>query len=579
MKTYILFLSLLVIPCIVAAQQTISGKSQPKAIRFGQPAPATTIKLLPDLIIVGERFTDLNGNNIIDADETSHISFSIENIGKGEARSVRVVVSQTNAALAQHLSFTSNLMLGHVPANQKHNLVIPVTASMDLPDDLAKFRIEVIEERGLDAFPLEMTIEAAAFREPRIVVADAIFSTEHGGMVKLNFPVSLKVLLQNVGRGDARDVRAEFMFPNPNCIVLSDTNVFASSKLLRGDTKEMDFLFTATRRYTEPTIPVRVRVTEMYGRFGTDTVFHVNLNQSLLARSQVVIEGSRNEESEIKMASLVPETDRNIPVNDFKNPNRIALVIGNEDYSRYQRTLGSESNVAFARNDAIIFREYLIQTLGFAEENVYLITDGTTGEMLQKIDLVARLATKIGPEAELLFYYAGHGQPDEVTQIPYIIPVDVSATNLSAAIRLSDIYERFSQTGARRITVFLDACFSGGGREAGLLAARAVRIRPRENLIAGNMVVFSASTGEQSALPHNEKQHGLFTFHLLRKLQETAGNISYQELSDHLQRTVALDALRVNHKEQDPQTNVSVQVIDTWSQWRFIYPDTTIERQ
>ncbi|HSW68354.1 MAG TPA: hypothetical protein VLH16_07225, partial [Bacteroidales bacterium] len=110
-----------------------------------------------------------------------------------------------------------------------------------------------------------------------------------------------------------------------------------------------------------------------------------------------------------------------------------------------------------------------------------------------------------------------------------------------------------------------------------LLAARAVRIRPRADMITGNMVVFSASTGEQSALPHTEKQHGLFTFHLLKKLQETAGNISYQELSDHLQRTVALDALRVNHKEQDPQTNVSMQVLDTWSAWRFIYPTETTQ--
>ncbi len=577
MKTRILILSLLIIPVYVAAQQTISGKSQPKTVRFGQTGPTTTLRLMPDLIIVGERFTDANGNSIIDADETSNISFSIENIGKGEARSVKISVSQKEDTLAPHLSFTRSFTLGHIPANQKRDIVIPVTASMNLHDEFAKFLIEVTEERGLDAFPLEMTIETASFREPRIVVADAIFSTDDGGMVKLNFPIILKVLLQNVGRGDARDLRAEFIFPNPNCIMLGDTNVFATSKLSSGDTKEMDFLFTATRRYIEPSIPVRLRVSEVYGQFGTDTVFHVHLNQNLLARNQVVIEGSRSQNAEIRMASLVPETDRNIPVNDFKNPNRIALVIGNEDYSRYQRTLGSESNVAFARNDAIIFREYLIRTLGFLEENVYLITDGTTGEMLQKIDLVTRLVAKIGPEAELLFFYAGHGQPDEVTQIPYIIPVDVSATNLSAAIKLSDIYEKFSQTGARKITVFIDACFSGGGREAGLLAARAVRIRPRADMITGNMVVFSASTGEQSALPHTEKQHGLFTFHLLKKLQETAGNISYQELSDHLQRTVALDALRVNHKEQDPQTNVSMQVLDTWSAWRFIYPTETTQ--
>ena len=49
--------------------------------------------------------------------------------------------------------------------------------------------------------------------------------------------------------------------------------------------------------------------------------------------------------------------DSNIPENK-KVANRYALVIGNQDYTSYQRTLSSEQNVDYAENDATIFKQY-----------------------------------------------------------------------------------------------------------------------------------------------------------------------------------------------------------------------------
>jgi len=224
-------------------------------------------------------------------------------------------------------------------------------------------------------------------------------------------------------------------------------------------------------------------------------------------------------------------------------------------------------NVVFARNDASVFKEYVVRVLGFPEENVYLLQDATTGEMNQKLELISKLAIKTGSDAELLFYYAGHGLPDENTHTSYLIPVDVSGTNLYSAIKLADIYKKFSETGCKRITVLLDACFSGGGRESGLLASRSILIKPSEEIISGNMVVFSATKGDQSAMPYRSEKHGLFTYYLLKKLQETSGNISYGNLADYLTKKVSLESLKINQKEQDPEVNVSKQVNDVWASW------------
>ena len=200
---------------------------------------------------------------------------------------------------------------------------------------------------------------------------------------------------------------------------------------------------------------------------------------------------------------------------------------------------------------------------------MHFLLNATAGQMSQEIDLISKILSKLGDEAELIVYYAGHGFPDELTKIPYLIPVDVSATNLNSAIKLSEIYTKLSSTGASKVTVFLDACFTGGGRNSGLVASRGVKVKPKEGSLNGNLLVFSASSEDQSALPCHDEGHGMFTYHLLRKLQETKGDVSMGELSDYLDDSVSLQSLKENKKEQDPKVNTSQKVINVWRNWEF----------
>ena len=52
---------------------------------------------------------------------------------------------------------------------------------------------------------------------------------------------------------------------------------------------------------------------------------------------------------------------------------------------------------------------------------------------------------------------------------------------------------------------------TGGSRNLGLLASRGIKIKPKEESLSGNMVVFSASQEDQSALPYHDEKHGVFT--------------------------------------------------------------------
>jgi len=63
-------------------------------------------------------------------------------------------------------------------------------------------------------------------------------------------------------------------------------------------------------------------------------------------------------------------------------------------------------------------------------------------------------------------------------------------------------------------------------RNQGLISARGVKIKPKENALNGNFVVFAATNEDQTAMSYKEKGHGVFTYFLLKKLQATKGNVS-----------------------------------------------------
>jgi len=264
------------------------------------------------------------------------------------------------------------------------------------------------------------------------------------------------------------------------------------------------------------------------------------------------------------------DVDTDIPQTKLNSPNTIALVIGNEDYSSHQTGLNPEVNVAFAEHDARIFHQYLTRTLGVPEKNIELLINAKLVETKRALTKLNLLIKAMNGDANVIVYYAGHGLPHESTKEPYLIPVDISANDLGMAIKLSDFYKQLTEHPSEKITVFLDACFSGGAREQGLLAARGVKIQPREEQTQGRLVVFAAASGNQSALPYKEKGHGMFTYHLLKALQTNKGNITLGDLSEYLIKEVGIQSLMINSREQTPAVNKSPTIKDEWFDW-FIY--------
>lgn len=257
--------------------------------------------------------------------------------------------------------------------------------------------------------------------------------------------------------------------------------------------------------------------------------------------------------------SKLPDVDINIPKNNIVRRNTYAIIIGNEDYKSKQPSLSYESNVKFAVNDAKIFKEYLINTLGIPNTNITYLTNATSAEISQAINKLKQIPL-INPNAEIIFYFAGHGLPDDKTKEQYLIPVDVNNSNLSFGIKINDLEKELTANNPKKVLIILDACFSGAARNESLLANRAVRVRPKENVVKGNTIILSSSSNEESAKAYDEMQHGMFTYYLLKRIQETKGNVDLQNIFDYLYFNVREKSLLINNQIQTPTITKSSQI-------------------
>jgi len=399
------------------------------------------------------------------------------------------------------------------------------------------------------------------------VVDNSVTGGRAGNLVR-KAPFDLQVLIQNTQYGKAEDVTVSISLP-PNVMSLTNNQTTSIPLLKPGETKSIVYSLIVNDLYADNQIPIKINISEKHGKFAQDKTLTLSLNQAVAA-NKIVVEGTqtRVEIPPITIASLSAVVDKNIPNTGNTHSNRYALIIGNEDYSSRQSGLAKEVNVDFAANDARIFKEYAVNTLGVPERQVKLLIDATAAEIRRELDWISRLAEIGEGNAELIFYYSGHGLPDENTHESYLIPVDVSGTNITEGIKLSEVYGKLTKSPSRRVTVFLDACFSGGARNQGLLAMKSVKIKPKTDEFKGNMVVFASSSGEESSGVDREKQHGYFTWFLLRKLQETKGESTYKEMKDYLIKNVTFETTLVS-KPQTPRVMVSPEAEGAWESWSF----------
>ena len=252
------------------------------------------------------------------------------------------------------------------------------------------------------------------------------------------------------------------------------------------------------------------------------------------------------------------DVDINLPENPATNEHTFAVIFANENYQE-------EVKVEYALNDGEMFKTYCNKVLGIPADNIHIRKDATLNNMRAEITWMQQVAKAYKGQAHFIVFYAGHGIPDEKTGTSYLLPVDGKGTMLSTGYSLANFYQQLGEMEAQNITVFMDACFSGSKRGDGMLAsARGVAIKAKPQAPKGKMVVFSAAQGDETAYPFKEKEHGLFTYYLLKKLKETKGNVSFEDLGNYVSDQVSRKSIVANGKSQTPAVVPSAGIAGNW---------------
>lgn len=254
------------------------------------------------------------------------------------------------------------------------------------------------------------------------------------------------------------------------------------------------------------------------------------------------------------------DVDTRIAVNDQSDPNTFALIISNENY-KY------EQPVPFALNDGETFKLYCEKTLGIPEKNIRYVGDATLNDMRMQLQWLEKVMKAYGGEARAIVYYSGHGMPSEDGRHAYLLPVDGNSSLEGSGLSTAGLYKQLGDIPSKATIVFLDACFSGARRDGQMLASsRGVAIKAKEAPVTGNMVVFSAAQGDETAYPYMEKQHGLFTYYILEQMQSQGGNVTLGDLADNVKKQVSRTSIVENDKSQTPTVLASA-TTDDWRKW------------
>ncbi len=263
-----------------------------------------------------------------------------------------------------------------------------------------------------------------------------------------------------------------------------------------------------------------------------------------------------NDESKIRSLDMTKKINI-APSTGKKKTNTFALIIANEEYEM-------ASNVEMATFDGLAMKEYFSKTYGLTDNQILYYPNATFGKINKAMNDLKNIAEAYDGKINLVLYYAGHGIPDNATKDAYIMPVDVDGTDPSVCYSLKKLYSEIDAMHLNQAVVLLDACFSGAKRDGNMIvAARGVAIKPNEEKPKGNTIVISATSGEETAFSYKEEQHGMFTYFLLKYIQENNGKVTIGGLSDYITENVRKQSVLINGKKQTPTISIPSE-LENW---------------
>ena len=504
---------------------------------------APVVRGLPPDLFAELNFKDDNNNGILEALENAILFIKITNKGKGNAQDLKVHIEDD---LTDNDLTIGDCFLKLLEPDNSIDISIPIKAGLNIKTTEHRLKLKVAEYFGYDMDDAFLILNTFAYQPPKLIFSgleiidsgENTYAMKEDGLLQAGEQAKVKVVIQNIGLGEANNVN--YLVTSNNQDIYVDKSIGSLEKLKAGQTKEFTFTISPNKRVINTDkLPIFLTLKETIGR-GNLINFQLPLSLNTRPPQAEILKVNSDFESLKKNIAKFEYNSNKFTMNtsnliDIKTiipskitrKNSVAIIFGIEKYKELPPA-------PFASNDADLINEYFKKRLGIDKVVIYKdnevsgfifddVFNPDNGELQKAI---------VKGQTDLFVYYSGHGIPNKSGDNIYLFPSDGKISRLDTqGYAINRLYENLEKLGAKSVTVFLDACFSGGSRTSetikteNLVAMKGVKIKPKIDgtyLNDPNFTVFNSSSGAETSLGFDAAETGLFTYFLCAGLQGKA---------------------------------------------------------
>ena len=569
MRTLLILISIVAFLSPTQSQKVVSAKSQPTKLDLNPEYK----RGLPPILFAALSFEDDNNNGILEANEKAKITLDIRNQGKGPAQDLRITVKDN--ILDPYLSIGTIGAMPFLLPNEQKRIVIPLSAGMEIKLAEHKLTIEIKEYFGYDMDPAYLYVNTIQFQEPKLAfsglevvdMGEGTQAIRQDGKLQAGEQVKVKITIQNQGQNVSKNTRYTLKSRDQNIFIPDGEGTLGDLGI--GEVKELWVTISPNKRVTTTgNLPLFLTVMNDPKRGQlVDQMLPISLDQkppepiilSVKAdMDKLQKQVARFEVNSDRMTANVGNVIdiRQVSPSKIHRVNGIAVVIGVEKYDHFVAA-------PYAENDASLLQNYFKNALGIEKVYTYKSKDVSGYFFDNTFDpSFGELQKAINKgETDLFVFYSGHGIPSKNGSMVYLLPSD---GRLEAIERqgydLNKLYANLQKLGAKSVTVFMDACFSGASRGSeqykteNLTAMKGgVRIKPNVDqpwIADPAFTVFASSEFSETSLSFDPSETGLFTYYLCAGMQGKADangdkKISSGELSRYVIERVKETSMKI----------------------------------
>jgi len=497
---------------------------------------------LPPNLFAELSFSDDNGNGILEASENAELTLTLTNQGKGNAYNLNFYITDENEDKGLKIGKATEMAL--LRPNESKKTTFRLTTDIDLKTAEHKLQIRAKEKYGYDMDPAFLILQSQENPTPKLSfsgleILDAGMGTSsiiEDGQLQPGEMVKVKIIVQNTGKGISKNTKFNVSTTDEN-IFLND-NSGSLGTLNPTEVKEIYISLSPNKRVnTQDYLSVFLDLKEESNKGNLISYrLPIKLNQKpSIAKILTVNADSANKSQqtarfEYNSKRILANTGNLINIKSVipsktKRSNSIAVVFGVASYENM-------APAPYADNDANIMKEYFEKVLGVEKVYVYNNNEVTISR-LNKIfnpDYGDLQKAVIKGETEVFVYFSGHGIPDKAGENTYLFPFDGIKEDLETfGYNTNKLYENLCKLEAKKVTVILDACFSGSSRsterlkEENLIVQKGVIIKTKKPWLDNKtFTMINSSSGLETSLGFDQIETGLFTYYLCAGLQGKA---------------------------------------------------------